>query len=486
MSPRVTTDNRLLLVCNRYRNTVSLISLDDNPSEISIAVPREPLAAAITPDNRLAAIANHLQAGRADVDYVAAVVSLLDLTTQQKAADISLPNGSSGLRDVCISPDGHYAYVTHILARFQLPTTQVDRGWMNTNAVSIIDMKTRKWLTTVLLDDMDLGAANPWGIACTPDGRILCVCHSGTHEVSLINLPALHQKILEVDDPNSIPNDLSFLYGLRQRIVLSGQGPRLIVLHKQHAYIGLYFADAVDVVELNRSGGTVVKTLSLGPDRPVNLIRRGQMLFHDGNLCFQKWQTCASCHPDGFMDALNWDLLNDGVGNHKNVRSLLLSHVTPPAMSSGIRDSAELAVRAGISSIQFSAVDENDANAMDAYIRAVTSIQSPYLVNGQLNASARRGKKLFDSARCVRCHSGPYLTDMKQHAVGTGLGRQADWKWDTPTLINVWKTAPYLHDGRAVTIREVLTTENPHDHRGTTSALTDKEINDLAEFVLSQ
>ena len=43
---------------------------------------------------------------------------------------------------------------------------------------------------------------------------------------------------------------------------------------------------------------------------------------------------------------LNWDLLNDGVGNPKNTRSLLLAHKTPPAMFLGVRANAEAAVRA--------------------------------------------------------------------------------------------------------------------------------------------
>ena len=47
-------------------------------------------------------------------------------------------------------------------------------------------------------------------------------------------------------------------------------------------------------------------------------------------------------------DALNWDLLNDGIGNPKNTLSLLLSHQTPPVMITGVRASAEDAVRAGI------------------------------------------------------------------------------------------------------------------------------------------
>ncbi len=74
---------------------------------------------------------------------------------------------------------------------------------------------------------------------------------------------------------------------------------------------------------------------------------------------------------------------------------------------------------------------------------------------------------------------------MKLHNVGTGIGADTDQQWDPPTLINVWRTAPYLYDGRAVTMREVLTTENRQDRHGTTSTLTPQQIDDLAEYALS-
>jgi cytochrome c peroxidase len=59
-------------------------------------------------------------------------------------------------------------------------------------------------------------------------------------------------------------------------------------------------------------------------------------------------------------------------------------------------------------------------------------------------------------------------------------------KFDTPTIIENWRTAPYLHDGRAATMREVLTTYNPEDKHGITSNLSDQDIDDLVEYVLSQ
>jgi len=55
----------------------------------------------------------------------------------------------------------------------------------------------------------------------------------------------------------------------------------------------------------------------------------------------------------------------------------------------------------------------------------------------------------------------------------------------TPPLTEVWRTAPYLYDGRAESIREVLTTYNRGDTHGKTSDLSDQDINDLAAYILS-
>ena len=80
----------------------------------------------------------------------------------------------------------------------------------------------------------------------------------------------------------------------------------------------------------------------------MTAVRKGEMLFNDATICFQQWQSCVSCHPGGGrLDGLNWDLVNDGIGNTKNTKSLLLAHKTPPAMIRGIRENAEAAVRAG-------------------------------------------------------------------------------------------------------------------------------------------
>jgi cytochrome c peroxidase len=58
-------------------------------------------------------------------------------------------------------------------------------------------------------------------------------------------------------------------------------------------------------------------------------------------------------------------------------------------------------------------------------------------------------------------------------------------QFDTPTLIEVWRTAPYLHDGSAATVRDVLTTHNPNGKHGNTSCLTLSQVDDLIDYILS-
>jgi cytochrome c peroxidase len=209
------------------------------------------------------------------------------------------------------------------------------------------------------------------------------------------------------------------------------------------------------------------------------------MFFYDASLCFQSWLSCSTCHPEGRTDALNWDLLNDGMGNPKQAKSMLLAHKTPPAMITGVRASAEIAVRAGIRHIQFAVRPEEDAVAIDEYLKALEAMPSPHLVDGKLSESAEKGKKVFSVAGCADCHDGPYYTDLQKYDVGTGRGREKETEFDTPTLVETWRTAPYLHDGRAATLKDMLTKFNPEDRHGETTKLSAEQLKDLVEFVMS-
>ena len=102
-----------------------------------------------------------------------------------------------------------------------------------------------------------------------------------------------------------------------------------------------------------------------------------------------------------------------------------------------------------------------------------------------MSESARRGKEVFKTAGCVQCHPHPYFTTKELVATGTATGLDEGKSILVPSLVEVWRTAPYLHDGRAKTVREAITTHNPGDIRGKTSSLNDRELEDLVNYVQS-
>lgn len=481
----ISPDGKRLFVCNRFDNDVSVIDLASGKETARVPVAREPVGAVATPDGRSVFVINQLPTDRADAGEVAAVVSVIDATAGRVATTIRLPNGSSSARGACISPDGKQVYVTHILARYQMPTTQLERGWMNTNALSVIDVGAKKLLGTVLLDDVDRGAANPWGVAMTADGRWIAVAHAGTNELSVIDTPALLDRLAKTPVASDTANDLAFLVGLRRRVKLPGVGPRGVAVVGAAAYAAEYFSDALAVVDLT-SGA--VGEIVLGPKPAISAARRGQMLFESADLCFQQWQSCASCHPDARADGLNWDLMNDGIGNPKNTRSMLLAHQSGPVMALGARKDAETAVRAGITHIQFAVRPEEDARAIDEYLKSLRPTPSPRLVAGRLSAAAERGKAVFFDPKigCARCHPEPNYTDKLLHDVGSAgpTDRPTD-KFLTPVLVETWRTAPYMHDGRYPTVKELIVRGKHGLKDDVLGGLSERQIDDLVEFVLS-
>jgi cytochrome c peroxidase len=106
-----------------------------------------------------------------------------------------------------------------------------------------------------------------------------------------------------------------------------------------------------------------------------------------------------------------------------------------------------------------------------------------------LTKAEQRGRAIFESpqTQCSVCHPAPLYADLKVHDVGTADG-PGEWFGpliDTPTLRFLYDSAPYLHDGSAATLRDVLTTKNPSDEHGVTSNLSNQEIDDLIAYLLT-
>ena len=131
--------------------------------------------------------------------------------------------------------------------------------------------------------------------------------------------------------------------------------------------------------------------------------------------------------------------------------------------------------------IQFTQIEEGHALAVDKYLQSLNPVPSPYLVNGELSEKAQKGKEVFERVSCNYCHSGNWYTDQKKHEIGKQGEYDHQNTWDTPTLIEVWRTGPYLHDGRSAKMKDVFSVEK----HGLREELTEEELEQLTEYVLS-
>ena len=90
---------------------------------------------------------------------------------------------------------------------------------------------------------------------------------------------------------------------------------------------------------------------------------------------------------------------------------------------------------------------------------------------------------MFVRARCDACHPAPTYTDRAVHDVGLTSDTDHRLRFDTPSLRECYRTAPYLHDGRAKTLAEIFASTTPGTFTAGTGGLSEQELEDLLAFL---
>lgn len=498
-----------LYVGRRFHNDVLIIDLNSgNVEEKTIPVVREPTTMAMSPDEKTLYVGNALTAGPANSVNVATSISQISLQ-DNSVKEIPLVDGTNVIRGMTISQDGQWLLAVHNLSSHRTITTQLAGGWTSQNAVTFYNIKTGGAAATYLIDDSYLGAPNPWSVEFSPDGKLLAITVAGGREIQFFSVETLFKQVNR-DTRNMtlllpIYYDVGSFFNSAKRIrVPELMGPRALAMNDKYTVAAGYFSDNLAVFDrvdkpvslddykfpAKQFTSFEPRIVPLDPAPVLNAVRRGEILFHDGEASSESWHSCATCHPDGRVDGMNWDLLNDGTGNHKSTKSMVLAHKTPPCMALGVRANAEAAVAAGFVHIHFMPRQQSDYNDVDEYLKALVPVPGPAIQpDGTLSESAKRGKRLFHSPKtgCASCHSGPYLTDLKMHDVGTETASDfGETEFDTPSLIEIHRTGPYLHDGRYTTLEDLLFKGLHGDLKGERlNQLTDQEKADLINYLLS-
>lgn len=481
-----------LYVANRFSCTVTVIDKDSGNRLADIEVGREPMALTLVGDDLY--VACHLPEDAADSADVSAYIYVIDTGKNSVSDKIKMVNGAGNVKDITAAPDGKTVYASHIVSRYQYPTTQLDAGWVNTNAISVIDTASKKISFTFLLDDVEHGAPNPWGLAMSDDGSRLYCALAGTDELVCVDISKLNSEYkrvgasgstLPITKKEDIVNYIPFARNAKKRISLGGKGARAVGFANGSVYVAEYFTGKVKIVDADLL--TVSAEIGLG-DQPKNDAERlGEIYWNDASICYQNWQSCASCHPDARSGGFNWDELGDGIGTMKQTKSMIYVMRTPPCLATGLEINGEHGVMGSVSgtplwnkNIDSEAISE----AMIAYLRTLAPVPSPYLNDdGSLTESAKHGKELFESYGCAACHPAPLYTDMKLHDSPT-LEFDDSWeyrKMDTPTLVEVWRSYPWSYIGHFTDMKEIV----KYFVTKSGKKISDTDAADLAEFVLS-
>lgn len=488
-SPLLNKDGSVLYVCNLYEDNVSVINVATAAEVLPrIGVTREPYAAAITPDGQTLVITNALPDQKAtDTTVIACKITLVNTATKTVTAGIPMTLGSHSLFGVTISADGKWAFATHLVGRFNLLANRLEGGWIHTNNLAVIDIPNKKLANDIALDNATRGLANPWGMGITANGKYIAVLHAGTDQMTVIDLPRMIDSVTSTKD--TLAQNFTTIRSFKKIIDLNVEpynirGPRIMAMVGNKAYVGGYFSDrlcSIDLTAVDFSPGSNIPpmaALSLGTPKPITTERQGEINFNDAGQCFEKWQSCNSCHPFTRPDALNW-ILNAPQSYPKNAKSMLYSWWTPPESWAQKRLDGRACIRSGIDAELGIQASEEIAVPIDTFLMRLKPVPSPFLVKGKLNSAAQRGKIIFKN-NCVDCHPAPLYTNMKMYNAGVPDPFDKNTLWDTPSLNETWRTSPYGHLGSFDTLENIIKLKG---HSEGASQLNDADFKDLLEYV---
>jgi mono/diheme cytochrome c family protein len=280
-------------------------------------------------------------------------------------------------------------------------------------------------------------------------------------------------------------------------LIGTGAGPRGVAfLGKNDAYVDTFLDHGVGALTAGKAKSLIADQLAVGFVNPQTFrgasvveiaertldpdIEAGRRLFFSATASQMAADgagvSCSTCHLQGSNDGLTWTF-EDGVRQTPSLRGAV--SVTAPFTWTDevgtVSDEAQITSsgRMGGDGLSYA-----EAAQVAAYIESNRAVDLPE--KGSTSAEVLRGKAIFERAdvACATCHSGERLTD---NAFYEMFGLEAV---NTPTLVGVAATAPYLHDGSLASLEQVLKSSRSGE-MGDTSMLSDAELGDLEAYLRS-
>jgi YVTN family beta-propeller protein len=504
----VLPDRKHVLVVDEERNELIALAFDGTSLAVRARLPVAPypVSVAVTPDGSRATVASlwsrrvevvdlaPLSAGRGPVTLrVRNVIPLpfapraqcvLPDGAQVVVADafgghLALVDADAGrllpvrqvtghnMGGLALAGDGKGLLISHQILDQHAPTTRenVEHGVLMANVVRLLP------LDRLLAGGEELdgsgrlirldSAGDPAGLAVLDGGQV-AVALGGVDQVALLRAEASNARRVTV--------------GRRPTVLLSGESDRpLVVVNTLDDSLSL----------LDARGGTVTRTLSLGPQPEPGPGDRGEGVFYDARLALGGGLSCHSCHTDGHTNGLLADTLGDNTyGTPKRTLTLMGTALTDPwAWNGGMKYLHDQVRQSFADTMHSPSVTADQIDDLVSFLHTLAPPPPPEPVTDDEadRAQVERGRALFEEHGCVRCHIPPLVyTSHDVHDVGFADERGLR-KFNPPSLRGVGQGYGFLHDNRAATLEEVFT----KFHHKVGPDLPPNDLADLLRFLRS-
>ena len=499
----LSSDGNLLYSANSFSSDLSIIDLVSGVERKRLFTGNNPTGVQISPDGNRVLITSRRTLGLPYGDTLKCELTVVNDKTRRIAERRDIKQAYM-MENIAFTPSGDLALIPLIRPKNNVPTIQIERGWMMTNGIGVTEQKPGGRTIQLLLDEPNAYYADPFDIAITPDGKKAFVSHAGVDRISVIDIDEVRKLISESDD--RMLAAYSNYLGSSSRTVLkripTGANPKGMALSPdgKKLYVAEHLEDRISIISTESL--ETIGYIPLGGPGRITVAREGRRLLNNAGHTFQTQYSCYTCHPDTHEDGLVYNMASKDMGrNMTNTQSLRNIGETPPYKWNGKNQSIykQDGMRFSTVLTRNEAFSYKELDAITAYI--MSGVPNPpnllYNPNGELTEAQKRGKELFERThdskgyeipvvnRCVTCHPAPYFTNKKMADVGTLAASDDSILFDTPHLNNIIYSPPYLHDGRATTLEEIWTLYGKTEQHGAVNDLNKIQLNDLVEYLKS-
>jgi DNA-binding beta-propeller fold protein YncE len=466
----LTPDGGTLLVTSAWGARLTVLDARTLAVRFEVPLAREPRAVIVANDGKRAFVAHMVGSQMSVVDLDTKKVDAIGVGGQEISA-------TKAPRKAC----QNFALAKSIRPdeRILAPEVLVDTGDLTqrpsgygsassgeapeTATVAVIDVRTE----TAISDPLVPAAAPP-----APTGKL--GARAPSHACLLPRAAAVdeargHLLVACLGNDELVAYDAAALdpHALVLHAWHVGAGPTGVALdpEKTHALVWSQFDRTLSFVDL---GGATFEERLTAADSPVvylPLSRRaqpavagdvdlGRRLFHSvgDRRISADGRACASCHPDGRDDALTW-----ATPEGPRQTPMLAGRLAASAPYGWTGSGADMRAHLKTTFQRLSGAGLSNAE-LDALVAYAGSMAPPPRLDRGASAASARGREIFESfeAGCSSCHGDGLAPDGHTHDVRSNVAADVSPKFDTPSLRFVAGTAPYFHDGRYLTLHDLL------------------------------